>query len=31
MSIVSAPRSLADLWMVQLPREAPERVFLCNL
>ncbi|KIY99474.1 hypothetical protein MNEG_8485 [Monoraphidium neglectum] len=31
MTTVTHPRSLADLWLLQLPRDAPDRVFLCNL
>ncbi|KAI8464306.1 MAG: hypothetical protein J3K34DRAFT_526306 [Monoraphidium minutum] len=31
MTAVTAPRSMCDVWLLQLPRDAPDRVFLCNL
>jgi hypothetical protein len=30
LTIVKQPRQLADLWLLQLPQEAPDRVFLVN-
>jgi hypothetical protein len=29
-SVVAQPRALADIWVLQLPREAPDRAFVCN-
>lgn len=30
LTIVNQPRQLADVWLLQLPKEAPDHVFLCN-
>lgn len=29
-SVVAQPVSLADIWLLQLPGEAPDRAFICN-